>query len=201
MLMSASRRESGKTIIAFFSGTDYTFNSAHKGYVSQKEMGISSPSKAPPYDDNSFSNLLAHLNDNQERFGFDGCHTRGGGIYAFGIDEPANHLYQELKKQLADHHEKITLVLTAHSRGCLSALTLAKKISFDKEIKDKIDIVLDLRDPVPGNLKPTATLDIAGLTTIAGQLKNLSACKSIKKAYITVLEKGSLPVAFDVLIT
>jgi hypothetical protein len=191
----------GQTMIAYFSGTGYDFDEEGQGYVPQENLDVFIPT---PFKnrikDESFSLVNGFLNKNQIRFGYDGCHHRGGNLFAFGLEEPCNHLYKQIQVFLQEKDEKITLVLTAHSRGCLSAFLLAKKISLDEALKNKIDIILDLRDPVSGNLQLATRLDVARIATIAGELKDLRDCHSIKEVNITIQEKGTVDFGFDVLI-
>lgn len=185
--------------IAFFCGTGYDFYEESDNYIDQKKLGYNEL-KAPDKITRDISFLL--LDSIIERLGspeiralgYDGCHRRGGGINATGIEEPANHLYQHLKKL----NKKTTLIITAHSRGCLSAYLVSKLINADKDLQQKVEIVLDLRDPVPGNLKGFSTL--FGSFTSSGAFYDLTSCTNIKSANITIQETGILPVAFNVLI-
>lgn len=193
--------KANKTIVAFFCGTSYDFDKEAKGYVSQLEMKVSPARTVEERNtDEGLSLLNEILAEDQERYGYDGCHQRGGGAFAYGIEQPIEHLFAKLKNQVRQGHEKITLVLTAHSRGCLSALGLSKKLNANKELKDRIEVVLDLRDPVPGNFKLTSSLPIAKYATSAHQLEDLRTCTNIKSVHVTVQEKGNLDYAFDVLI-
>jgi hypothetical protein len=189
-----------KTIVAFFGGTGYDFDRNAKGYVSQTDLEVTRPETNERNDDISFSILNDSLHKDQERLGYDGCHQRGGGVFAYGVEQPVQHLYNKLKRELKDADIKVTLVLTAHSRGCLSALALAKKLNADKDLKNQVDVILDLRDPVPGNFKVTSATPLAKYATAAHQLKDLRSCTNIKSVNVTVQEKGILDFAFDVLI-
>jgi len=194
-----------KTIIAFFPGTGYDSDEKAAGYISQETlMGLPpKPESSPPRQRNldlGFDTLTNTFNNSQVRYLYDGCHQRGGGLFSYGIEQPAEHLFKELKKQSAKEDQNITLILSAHSRGCLTALLLAKMINQDPELKEKVEVMLDLRDPVPGNLKITSEMDLIGLMSSAGQLSDLRNCTNIKAAHITVQDKGILDLAFDVLI-
>lgn len=191
-----------KTIIAFFAGTGYDFiNDPDAGYVPQEALSTKKPQDPYSNMDPSFCTLNSLLEEKQERYGYDGCHQRGGGLFAYGVKEPAAHLYRKLKELIEEQeNHKITLVLTAHSRGCLSALLLAKKLNADAQLKQKIDVILDFRDPVPGNFSWSAQLDVIGIATAARQLYDLRTCTNIKQTHITVQELGNLPIAYDVLV-
>lgn len=100
-----------KTIIAFFGGTGYDFGQSleEKGYVNL-DASVASGGRNP---DSNMLLLNDSLGDEQVRFGYDGCHKRGGGLFAYGIEEPCEHLFAQIKKQCADNPsvKKIFLVI------------------------------------------------------------------------------------------
>lgn len=204
--MSQTREPKQQYMVAFFAGTGLDYAPDAKGYISQEKLKVTDHPRPRDnnrldIDHNDYSFETLGKSVSAPVHGFDGCDRRGGGAYAYGIKEPVDYLIKELEsKIISAESPKIMLALTAHSRGCLSALLLAKKLSQHPLLKDKVDLVLDLRDPVPGNIHSSASMDVAGVTTIASQLKDLRQCTNIKEAHITVLEKGLMPVVFDVLL-
>ena len=113
-----------KHIVSFFCGTGYTLSS-----------------------DDSYQSISQEIfSSNTILMGFDGCQVHGGGIFAYGVEEQADAFIQNLKIQ--NTNEKMIINLIAHSRGCLSALMAIKKIQADPQLKDKVSITVDLRDPV-----------------------------------------------------
>jgi hypothetical protein len=190
-----------QTIVGFFCGTGYNFNSDSKSYVTQKELGYTEPYASKLSVDKSIQILDEALQSIVDPnaikiFGYDGCHRRGGGMNATGIEQPAQHLYQHLKT--LNPNTKITLILTAHSRGCLSALLLSQLINSDPQLKKTVEITLDLRDPVPGNLKGLSTL--LGNLMSSGKFYDFSENTNIKSSHITVQESGIGPIGFNALI-
>lgn len=204
-----NNRENHRTFAAFFAGTGASFGGSYSR-VSQREMGIVADGDRGPEDEslvflNSVVTQAAVLDE--RGYGYDGCHTRNDATFAFGIEQPARHLYQEIRTYLSKNPGKIADVpVHCHSRGCLSGLRFAQLVSNDSEIKNRVNISLDLHDPVPGNLRAATALDVAGITTISGQLKDLSKCSAIKAVHISVQERATklvndnIELAFDVLI-
>lgn len=142
------------------------------------------------------------INDAKEEgtvlLGYDGCQVKGGGIFAYGVEEQANAFLEDFKSLLNHNEGNYQLNLVAHSRGVLSALMVIKKIQADDILKNKVKITGDFRDPVPGNFQ--LTTQVAGNLAIANQVRDLSDCDIVKKIYITLQEKPISSVAFDGLI-
>lgn len=116
-------------------------------------------------------------------------------------DNPASaDLIQKIQLAAATlnqvENEKIKLTLIAHARGCVSSLRLIKKINTDRALKSCIDIILDFRDPVTGDLNDGTHQALA----IANQLKDFSECDNVVEANITVFERALINVGYNVLI-
>ena len=187
-----------KTVVAFFAGTGATFPAWRRGTVSEKDLG-NKKKTINPADDDSFSLLSDLLADDQMYFGYNGCHLRKGGVFSFGIHQPGQHLYEKVKAMTAEF-ETIKVVLVAHSRGCLSALYFCRLVADDIMLAPRVEIALDLHDPVPGNFRTSTFLDKSHISTSAGQLRYFKDSTSIKSAHVTVLEIGGLPYCFNTMI-
>jgi hypothetical protein len=182
-------------IVAFFPGTllAYRGKRINNNNQSEKER------QRYKYD-RSFKILSQCIADETEVLGYDGCGLSSGlkaygSLFAFGFDESSKELYHYIKikhltnKIKKNSLEKINLILETHSRGFLSALSLAKKIEADDELRETINVYLNIRDPVPGNFNIVAAIDVTG-STVTQQFRDLSDCSCIKKVHITVLESG-----------
>jgi hypothetical protein len=118
------------------------------------------------------------------------------GVFAYGVEHPANDLYQKIIDQ-AKTNDKINVHLVGHSRGCMSIIQLVQKINADPALKAKVNFVLDLRDPVPGNLLNTANLKTNHF--IAEQLKILKQASNVK-LNVTISMQEPLAMAFSAMI-
>lgn len=123
-------------------------------------------------------------------YGYSGCHVHGGGFFAYGTDVSCNDLYRKVCAEVAETKppEKIKLHLIGHSRGCISIYQLIKQINANLAIRDSIEIVLDLREPVPGNFKITSQND-PGDFCISSQLRDLTTCTNVREVNITLQEE------------
>ncbi|MCW5589036.1 MAG: hypothetical protein KIT27_05160 [Legionellales bacterium] len=155
--------------------------------------------------DDAYLALKQHFPEDSgtELFGIDGCHVSAPitrGIFGFGVEEQADEFIKHLNIKLNQTtSNEIRVNLIGHSRGALAALLAVKKIQADPRLNKKVKITLDLRDPVPGNLPITTALPDA--LVLANQVKDLSDCTIVDKAYLTFFEEGFSPKAyFDVLI-
>ena len=84
--------------------------------------------------------------------------------------------------------EKINLNLIGVSRGCMSVCKVVKKIQANKELRECVEVVLDLRDPVPGNTRIGVNKwNPFSYCTVTNEVKDLSDCFIIKKAAVTVM--------------
>ncbi len=177
-----------KKFVGFFCGTNYYLDHRTKG---DKRGRV----------DDSYLQLRSTITGDTTLLGYDGCQVKGGGLFAYGVEEQAEAFINALKEQLKDSevYEDIQINLIAHSRGCLSALLAIKKIQAAPLLKDRVKVTADLRDPVPGNLQLTTVL--TGNITSANQLIDLSDCDILKKVYITLQEKPILPIAFDAVVS
>ncbi|CAM4489795.1 MAG: hypothetical protein LEGION0403_FIIPPAGN_02517 [Legionella sp.] len=131
---------------------------------------------------------------------YDGCQIHGGGLFAHGVEEQAQNFVKDLKTNLENlpDGEMTQVNLVAHSRGCLSAMLAIKMIQADPELKGKINITVDFRDPVPGNFQTSTKLN--SNLFIANQAYDLSDCDVVQKASITLQEEPIGPLAFDALV-
>ncbi|QGP52381.1 hypothetical protein PsalN5692_03890 (plasmid) [Piscirickettsia salmonis] len=161
-----------KHIAAFFCGTGYTQES-----------------------DASFQLLRSNCPAFVELHGYDGCDSQGkflnlGGLNANGTGEPADDFVEKLREAMRAYDgERLKVNLIAHSRGCLSALKAAQRIQADPELRDCVDIVLDLREPVPGNLELGVRLGRKSLGTVTHKVSDLSQCDVVEKVHISLSEK------------
>ncbi|OAJ33992.1 hypothetical protein [Piscirickettsia salmonis] len=159
-------------IAAFFCGTGYTQAS-----------------------DASFQLLKSNRPAFVELHGYDGCDSQGkflnlGGLNANGTGEPADDFVEKLRVAMrASEGERLKVNLIAHSRGCLSALKAVQRIQADPELRDCVDIVLDLREPVPGNLELGVKVGRKSLGTVTHKVSDLSQCDVVEKVYISLSEK------------
>ncbi|MBA2652615.1 MAG: hypothetical protein H0U73_10170 [Tatlockia sp.] len=122
----------------------------------------------------------AESSETQIKNGFNGCAKEfgfWGGILGSGLDKQCDEIIQRVKQELARGHE-LTLNAYGLSRGGVAALMLAQQLSLVDP--DKLSINLALLDPVPGNLITSASLDPFNVT-LANKVKDLSACKPLKK--------------------
>lgn len=162
-----------KSVIVFFCGTLYETST-----------------------DASFQYIKNSIDEGTTLKGYNGCHRFGGGLFSYGIEEQADSCFNDLKKH--PYSDKIQLNIIAHSRGALSAFILIKKIQSDLDLKNKIEITADLRDPVPGNLHLTTKL--FGNLVSANLYHDLSTCSVLKQVFITLQEKPFFSLAFDALV-
>jgi hypothetical protein len=155
-----------------------------------------------------FADLAEMLDEKQEFKGYDGCDSRVGGIFgsegklggmfADGIEQPAYDQYARILELAKENKgKKINLKINADSRGCLTAYLLTMLINQNQDLKDKVDIILNLRDPVPGNLRGVSTM-FRGKTA-SGKFFDLTQCTNVKAVYVTVHEKG-FGLGFNVLV-
>ncbi len=195
------QRTVAKPIVALFCGTGSTLGKKTRGYVPESDL----VAKPIPFEQPKVTNMgmeelavLVAPENEVSVTAYNGCHLRGGGCFAYGVEEPARHLLKRVGEQLGQHDE-IRVALTAHSRGCVSALMFAKLVAADPTLRDKVKITLDLRDPVPGNFAWFAAID-AAKTTVTRKLYDMTDCACIQSAYITVQDLPYLPMGYDVLI-
>ena len=175
-----------KAIVGLFCGTGYDF------FSDEKAKNI----------DDCFQCLAESIATDDGRVavhGYSGCHQRGGGINATGIEEPCDDLLQKIKQAHAKNpDEKLTVYLAGHSRGCLSAFLLIEKLNQDEELRHAVDIIGDFRDPVPGNIGLTTKL--GSKIVSANRFQDMSHCTNVREVNFTMQEKGILNLGFDVLI-
>lgn len=162
-------------IIGFFCGTGYLTNT-----------------------DKSLAAIRRAVEQPHTLLAYDGCQVHGGGLFSYGVEEHADAFIADLKQNLDPHETDYQINLVAHSRGVLSALLVIKKIQADPELRNKVKITADFRDPVPGNFQ--ITTKIAGELASANQLHDLTDCDIVKKVSITLQEKPIIPLAFDALV-
>lgn len=167
-----------KNVIGFFCGTGFTRKNDKLYEIIRSSINISS------------TTFLA----------YDGCHVYGGGLFAFGVETQADVFITDLKKEFAScaQDEHIQMNLIAHSQGCLSALLAIKKIQADRELGRRVNITVDLHDPLPRNFRWSSA--VGGRLMIVNQVYDLSDCDFVKKAYITIQEQGLGTFAWDSLI-
>lgn len=160
-------------IIGFFCGTEYTLTI-----------------------DESYQHVKSKLvNSEDTLWGYDGCQVHGGGLFAFGVEDQADAFVAKLKNtKIAD---KVQINFIAHSRGVFSAILAIKKIQADPELRDKVTVTADFRDPVPGNFQITAQVSNLAMANIAHDLRD---CTIINQVHITLQEKPIAPIGFDALI-
>lgn len=172
-----------QNIIGFFCGTGYYT----EGDASREERR-----------DDSLQAIRRHVEKPYTLLAYDGCQVHGGGLFAYGVEEQADAFIADLKQNLNPDEETYQINFVAHSRGVLSALLAIKKIQADTELRDKVKVTCDFRDPVPGNFQ--ITTKIAGDLASANQLHDLTHCDIVKKVSITLQEFPIIPMAFDALI-
>lgn len=166
------------SIVAFFSGTENAYAGKMLPDGDPRKHGyIKSNKRMRGRDVKETSQFLT---DDQVFYGFDGSPS----LLWAKVEEPAERMLAILREKLLTEPslDKIKLILNGHSRGCLSAYLLAKSISEDKVLRDKIDITLDLHDPMPGNFKVTSALGLG----ISGKVADLTRCQSIVKASVSI---------------
>lgn len=166
--------------------------------MTQKIIGFFCGTGFETYRDASLISIVANLHTQHEILAYNGCHVHGGGLFSYGVEEQADAFIADLKQELKPDETCYQINLVAHSRGVLSALLAIKKIQADPELRDKITITADFHDPVPGNFQITSKLGIEQASV--NQLRDLSDCDIVKKAFITLQEEPILPIAFDMLI-
>ncbi|ODN43874.1 hypothetical protein [Piscirickettsia litoralis] len=76
--------------------------------------------------------------------------------------------------------------MAGHSRGCISANKAVQLIQSDPDLNSKVKVVLDEKDPVPGNLRLTSAIGSSAVGTITHKAKDLRKCSVVEKAYITL---------------
>lgn len=144
---------------------------------------------------NAFLALGDHSIEDVAFFAYGGSDSEGkfwalGGLNANGTGEIAKKFVQELSTIYSEYpREKIKVNMVAHSRGGISAFKAVKKIQADPILSQYAEVVLDVRDPVPGNLEITVKMRIP--STVSAKVSNLESCNVVKKAYITLAEQVS----------
>lgn len=161
-------------VVGYFCGTDYTLD---------KDAG--------------YQFIKTNLHNSSILLGYNGCQIYGGGSFSFGVEKPAEAFIAALKDKVlaSPKEEPFHINLVAHERGALSALSIVKKLQADKELCSRVQVTLDLRDPVPGNLQLTAKL--AGNLAGANSYGDISDCPIVDKVAITLQELPSYSLAFD----
>ncbi len=183
-------------IVNSFPGTGYSFKPSTDSAKLPKHYG---------YDDFSFHLIKeAMIKDPKvEAFFYYGCQVYGGGTFAYGVNEIAQECYTNINSMMAvnrDDNIRYKILMVAHSRGCISSAMAIHLINANLEFKEKIEWILDWRDPVPGNFQWATFLDSFTNITAANNAKDLTGHDNISQAYITIAQDGFFPVAFTPLI-
>lgn len=126
----------------------------------------------------SLANLLHRISPKSYVFpGVATIHPIRGGLFGTGTDAQCQQALQLIQSELQSG-KPLILNLYGHSRGAITALLLAKKLShIDRNI---LQINLAMHDPVPGNLVITSQVDFLHLS-LAKQAMNLQQCNPLKK--------------------
>jgi len=126
----------------------------------------------------SLANLLDRQTLGSHVFpGVGTIHPIRGFLFGTGIDAQCAQALAKIQPLLIAQHQVI-LNLYGHSRGAISALLLAKKLShIDPQ---QLEINIAMHDPVPGNFVISSQFDFMHLT-LAQQAMRLKQCRPLKK--------------------
>ncbi|MCL9782489.1 hypothetical protein M9194_13725 [Vibrio sp. S4M6] len=109
---------------------------------------------------------------------------------AHGTGARANSALSHIKNYFrnpANAGKVLKINAIGHSRGCISALKLVEYIAKDKTgLANRVSIVLDLKDPVPGNLNATNNFG----TAAAKRLADMSSYGFVDKAHLTFTDQN-----------
>lgn len=147
--------------------------------------------------DPGYRNLLGPI------ISYDGCNKRTSykrvnklyGATAHGTGERAKEALTVIRNILKQNNgQTLKINISGHSRGCISALKLMGYIYHHQleasdnsrvPIKDRVDIVLDLKDPVPGNPNLFNCLDSWFGTSVTRKVVDMSQYTFIKLAHVS----------------
>ncbi|WP_237360651.1 hypothetical protein [Vibrio marisflavi] len=165
--------------------------------------------KSEEYIRNYFRKLTAENLDYKSRIGpvisFNGCNKFGGpsflenvrGLTAHGTGDRAKVALKHIKSILYNKVRptfNLNINIIAHSRGCISALKLMEYIANEKKafhdkrsLAERVNVCLDLKDPVPGNFDFSEEIG----TAVAKRVKDMSNYDFIKTAHLTYAHRNS----------
>lgn len=110
-----------------------------------------------------------------------------GGLTAHGTGDIADEFIADLNAKINDYDGIVKINLIGDSRGAISALKVVKRIQKDPKLANRVEIVLDLKDPVPGNSSLGIMLGTAD--TASEKVCDLSDCTIVKSAHVTLATK------------
>jgi len=174
-----------------------------KGVILKHYLGaiLKITSEAGHTHRNGYADVFATLKGDIEKrlgekvstFKYDGCNLQGkflslGGLNANGTGEVAKKFVKDLKDVcLENKDEKIKVNMVAHSRGCISVFKAVQKIQADPYLSRHVEVVLDLRDPVPGNV--ALTTKMRNPSAVSVKISKLENCSVVKQANITLSDR------------
>lgn len=133
---------------------------------------------------NGLISLMEHSETGSQRvMAFDGIGVHRpimGTLFGTGMDKDCDDVIQVIEKLISEGHT-VKLNAYGHSRGAVSALMLAKQLSFINP--KQLEINLALHDPVPGNLITTGLVDPFEIS-LAQKTMDLSGCKPLKDVLV-----------------
>jgi hypothetical protein len=113
--------------------------------------------------------------------------ARCGFAFGLGLDEQCEEVVKRVQ-QYVTAGCRVIVNAYGHSRGAVACLLLAKQLA---AFAQNVEVNLALSDPVPGNRRDAGKCDIAGITTLVGQARDLSECANLKRVYaIYMTDKG-----------
>lgn len=112
-------------------------------------------------------------------------------LYAYYYDQTEDQAQKfvdsfKVTASLTPKDEPFQINIVAHDKGAVSALAVVKLLQADPELRDRVQVTLDLRDPIPGNTEFAAK--IGGNLVNANRYSDLSNCPIVKKVYISLQE-------------
>ncbi len=122
----------------------------------------------------------------------DGCDIgkwNNFGLTAHGTGERAKEALKYIRAyvQSLPRGEILKINAIGHSRGCISALKLVEYIARERDnLSNKVSIVLDLKDAVPGDLNWSSNIG----TSVAKRVSDMSSYTFVRKAYMTFTDQN-----------